>query len=428
MHGELPKQKHKAPSRARRFLVTGLVLVATAVALFYVFGTPTPKTRHAGRYATSGPAPVLATNVARADVPVYLTAVGTVQAFNTVTVSPQVDGKIVSIDFNEGQDVKKGQLLARIDPTIYQAQYDQALAKKAQDEAQLANAKNDLARYQKLAAINAINKQQTDTQAALVAQDEALIKADNAAIENAKATLGYTAITAPIAGRTGIRQVDVGNIVRVSSSPAIVTITQLKPISVIFNLPQQELDRVNTAFAKGPLAVDALKPSDNSVIERGKLTVINNAVDSSTGTVKLKAEFPNDKIQLWPGQFVNVRLLIDTLKNVAVVPTAAVQRGPEGPFVYVIKPDNTVAMQTIAIEKQGEAQTVIKSGVAPPARVVTTGFARLTDGAKVTVGSANPPAAKPAGAQPKTSRQSGAAEARESRRRGGGQRKTDPAQ
>ncbi len=330
-------------------------------------------------------------------MPVYLDAVGTVKALNTVTVSPQVDGKLLSVGFKEGDDVKKGDVLARIDPTTYQATLDQATAKKAQDEAQLGNAKIDLERYQRLAATNAINKQQADTQAALVAQYAALVQSDQAAVESAQATLGYTKIVAPIDGRTGIRMVDEGNIVRASSSPGIVVITQIKPISVLFNLPQQDLADVNTAFAKGPLAVDAQRSDNDAVIDRGTLRVVDNQVDPTTGTVKLKAEFPNANIQLWPGQFVNVRLLIDTLKQVVVIPTGAVQRGPNGTFVYVIKEDNSAAMRPIQVQKQDEVQTVVASGVTPPERVVTTGFARLTDGAKVSIGSATPPAARPQG-------------------------------
>jgi membrane fusion protein, multidrug efflux system len=398
MHGELGKRMlATATGRGRRPLVIGLLLAAVAAALIYVFAAPTHTPRPLGRFAASGAVPVLVATAARADVPVYLNAVGTTKALNTVTVSPQVDGKLLSVGFKEGDDVKKGDVLARIDPTLYQAQLDQVIAKKAQDEAQLANAKLDLARYRQLAATNAINKQQADTQAALVDQDQALVEADQASIENARATLSYTTITAPISGRTGIRQVDEGNIVHAASSPAIVVITQLKPISVIFNLPQQDLDKVNSAFAKAPLAVDALQPADNKVIERGKLTVIDNVVDPATGTVKLKAEFPNAQLQLWPGQFVNVRLLIDTLKNVVTIPTSAVQRGPDGTFVYVLKPGNTVAMTPIVVERQNETQTVVKSGVTTPENVVTTGFARLTDGAKVTIGGGAAPAAKPAG-------------------------------
>jgi len=402
MHGELPKiveQKVARRSR-RRWLVIGLVVIAVAGALYYVYGgAPTPQ-RRASRFAAEGPVPVLVQPAARANVPVYLGAVGTVKALNTVTVRPQVDGKLLSVNFTEGQDVKQGDVLAKIEPTIYQAQLDQAIAKKAQDEATLANARLDLERYEKLAAANAINKQQADTQRALVAQDQALVQADQAAIENAQATLGYTTVIAPIAGRTGIRMVDQGNIVHASDvNSAIVVITQIQPISVQFNLPQQDLLRVNDAFAKGALPVDALRSDNNAVIQSGKLTVVDNQVDSTTGTVRLKAEFPNEKTQLWPGEFVNVRLLIDTLQNVVVVPTAAVQRGPNGTFIYVIDEQNTAHMRPIEVLRQDENQAVVKSGVEPPERVVTTGFARLTDGAKVSIGSENgaPVAAPPAG-------------------------------
>ena len=425
MHGELPKRaRTKAASRGRRFVAGTLILLAVAAALYYVYGTPVPGPKKFRRFAASGPVPVLVAPVTRANVPVYIDAVGTTKALNMVTVRPQVDGKLNSVNFKEGQDVKKGDVLARIDPTIYKAQLDQALAKKAQDEAQLANAKNDLARYIKLAATNAINKQQADTQRALVAQYAAQIQADEGAIENAQATLGYTTITAPISGRTGIRMVDEGNIVHASdASSAIVVITQLKPITVVFNLPQQQLDRVNSAFEKGPLEVDALRPANNSVIEQGTLKVIDNQVDSSTGTVKLKAEFANPNLQLWPGQFVNVRLKIDTLKNVVVIPTGAVQRGPDGTFVYVVKPDHTASMRKIVVEKQDEMQTVIKSGLMPPERVITTGFARLTDGAKVTFGQ-NGHAGAPPAAHP---RQHGGDGAQAHERRWGGGRKP-PAQ
>src|SRR5471032_3515 len=378
-----------------------LILILVAAALFYVFGGSSAPTRTGGRFgADGGPVPVLAAASAKADVPVYLDAVGTTKALNTVTVRPQVDGKLIEVAFGEGQDVKKGDVLARIDPTTYQAQLDQALAKKAQDEATLANAKIDLDRYEKLAATNSINRQQADTQKSLVAQFEAQIQNDQGAIDNARAVLAYTTIRAPLEGRTGIRQVDEGNIIHASDSTGIVVITQLKPISVFFNLPQQDINQVNAAFAKGPLNVDAQRSDNDAVIDSGTLKVVDNQVDASTGTVKLKADFPNANLQLWPGQFVNVRLLIDTLKQVVVIPTWAVQRGPNGTFVYVVKDDNTVAMRAITVAKQDESQTVVSNGVTPPERVVTTGFVRLTDGAKVAIsgGDGTPPAA-PAGRQ-----------------------------
>jgi multidrug efflux system membrane fusion protein len=410
MHGELPKQIWaKAKARTRRNLAIVLIVVAAAAALVYVF-TKSPPQQTRGRFAAEGgPVPVLVAAAAKADVPVYLDAVGTIRALNTVTVRPQVDGRLLSVDFKEGDDVKKGDALARIDPTTYQAQLDQAIAKKAQDEAQLANAKIDLDRYERLAATNAINRQQADTQRALVAQIAAQVQSDQAAIESARATLGYTTIVAPINGRTGIRMVDEGNIVNAAdTSSAIVVITQLKPISVLFNLPQQDLSQVNDAFAKGPLAVEAQRPDGDAVIDRGVLRVVDNQVDQTTGTVKLKAEFPNAGLQLWPGQFVNVRLLIDTLKDVVTIPTAAVQRGPSGTFVYVVKDDNTVAMRPITVQKQDETQTVVKSGLAPPERVVTTGFVRLTDGSQIAIGSSDgAPAVAPQSTRPRNGQRPG---------------------
>ena len=398
MHGELPKQIWaKAKTRTRRNLAIGLLVIAVAAALIYVFTGSRPQQRRSPFGAEGGAVPVLVAAAAKADVPVYLDAVGTIKALNTVTVRPQVDGKLLSVGFKEGDDVKKGDVLARIDPTTYQAQLNQAIAKKAQDEAQLANARIDLDRYEKLAATNAINRQQADTQRALVAQNAALVQSDQAAIENLQATLSYTTIVAPLDGRTGIRMVDEGNIVHASdANSAVVVITQLKPISVLFNLPQQDLGQVNDAFAKAPLTVEAQRPDSDAVLDRGVLRVVDNQVDQTTGTVKLKAEFPNTALQLWPGQFVNVRLLIDTLKDVVVIPTGAVQRGPNGTFVYVVNDDNTVAMRPIVVQKQDETQTVIKSGLSPPERVVTTGFVRLTDGSQVAIGSGDgAPAAAP---------------------------------
>jgi len=410
MHGELPKQIWaKTKGRTRRNLAVVLIVVAVAAALVYVFAKSPPQQNRSRFGAEGGPVPVLAAAAAKADVPVYLDAVGTIKALNTVTVRPQVDGKLLSVGFKEGDDVKKGDVLARIDPTTYQAQLDQAIAKKAQDSAQLANAKIDLDRYEKLAASNAINHQQADTQKALVAQFAALVQSDQAAIENMQATLGYTTIVAPIAGRTGIRMVDEGNIVHASdANSAIVVITQLKPISVLFSLPQQDLGQVNDAFAKAPLTIEAQRPDSDAVIDRGTLRVVDNQVDQTTGTVKLKAEFPNIGLALWSGQFVNVRLLIDTLKDVVVIPTGAVQRGPNGTFVYVVKDDNTVAIRPIAVQKQDETQTVVKSGLTPPERVVTTGFVRLTDGSKVAFGSADgAPAAGQQGARPRSGQRPG---------------------
>jgi multidrug efflux system membrane fusion protein len=341
------------------------------------------------------PVPVLAATAKIADVPVYLDGVGTTKALNTVTVRPQVDGKLIEIAFKEGQDVNQGDVLARIDPTTYQALLDQAAAKKAQDEALLANARRDLDRYVRLAASNAGSQQQADTQRATVAQLEAQVRLDQAAVDNARAILAYTTITAPLTGRTGIRLVDQGNIVRSSDTAGIVVITQIRPISVLFNLPQQRLAQINAAFAEGALPVEVIGPDDKTVVERGKLTVVDNQVDQTTGTVRLKAEFPNDGLRLWPGQFVNVRLLIDTLRSVVVVPTAAVQRGPNGTFVFVVRPDNTVTVRPVTLTQQDDVQTVIASGLSAGQRVVTTGFAQLAEGKRVRISDPDAPAAEP---------------------------------
>jgi membrane fusion protein, multidrug efflux system len=306
-------------------------------------------------------------------------------------VRPQVDGKLISINFVEGQDVKKGDVLGEIDPVIYKAQLDQAIAKKAQDEALLANQRLDLIRYQQLAAANAGSKQQYDTQRAVIAQQEALVDADQAAIDNARATLGYTKIIAPISGRTGLRQVDQGNIIHASDATGVAVITQLQPIAVLFSLPQQQIVRVNAASAKGALTVDVFGNDGTTVVDTGKLAGIDNQVDPTTGTLKLKAEFPNDKLQLWPGQFVNVRLRIETLAQATVIPTSAVQRGPTGTFSYLIGDNDTVTAKPVTVTQQSETEAVIADGLTTSDRVVTTGFASLSDGAKVNVGKDEPP-------------------------------------
>jgi multidrug efflux system membrane fusion protein len=321
-------------------------------------------------------------------VPVTLDAVGTVQALNTVTVRSQVDGRLVELAFREGQDVKRGDLLARIDPAVYQAQYDQAVAKKAQDEANLANARIDLQRYAALASTNAGSRQQADTQKALVAQLQALVQADQAAIDNARTYLEYTTIRSPLDGRLGIRLVDQGNLIRASDATGLVVITQLKPIALIFNLPQQHLRAVTAAMAAGSVPVEALEADNVTLLDRGRLEVIDNQVDQQTGTVKLKAVFPNERLQLWPGAFVNVRITTEVLRQVVVVPTGAVQRGPTGPFVYTVEGDKAV-LKPVTITRQTEEITVLASGIKPPERVVTTGFGRLTDGQAVTVAEAD---------------------------------------
>jgi multidrug efflux system membrane fusion protein len=338
------------------------------------------------RLRGDGPTPVLAAMAKAADVPVWFDGVGSSKALNTVTVRAQVDGRLMSVNFREGQDVDQDFVLAEIDATIYQAQYDQAVAKKAMDEAQLANARIDLDRYSKLAQTNSAPRQQYDTQRALVAQLEAQVQADQGAIDNNKAILSYTKIVAPLAGRTGLRLVDAGNIVHAADTTGIVVITQVRPIAVIFTLPQQRLAEVNKAFAQGALKVEALGDDNRTIIDRGTLTVIDNQVDQTTGTVKLKAEFPNADLQIWPGQFVNVKLLIDTLRQVIVVPTAAVQRGPNGTFAYVVDGGDTATVRPVTVAQQDDVQAVIASGIEEGERVITTGFSQLNDGTKITIG------------------------------------------
>jgi membrane fusion protein, multidrug efflux system len=374
------------------FLIAAVV-IAAVVGVYYMPHwqqtlAAVSKGGRRGAPAANGPVPVLAAAARLADVPVYLDGVGTAKALNTVTVRSQVDGKIIDIYFKEGQDVPKGYVLAKIDPVTYQAAYDQTVAKKAQDEAQLANARLDLDRYTRLAATNAVNKQQLDTQRALVSQLEAQIKLDQAAVDNARAILSYTEIVAPIAGRTGIRLVDAGNLVRGAEATGIVILTQLRPISVFFSLPQQNLPELTKGMAEGELPLDALNADGKGALDKGKVTVIDNQVDQTTGTVKLRAEFPNADLQLWPGQFVNVRVLIDTLRQAVVVPTAAIQRGPNGAFVYVLKQDNTVTVRPVTLTQQDDTRAVVASGLQAGEQVVTTGFARLTEGAQVAVSDA----------------------------------------
>ena len=397
----IPASGGRRTGRQWRAAVTGIVSILAVAAGYVWLYAPQVLPASLARYRQAqqtgdagtrrgprgdGPVPVLATAAKTVDVPVWFDGVGSSRALNTVTVRTQVDGKLMSVNFKEGQDVDRDFVVAEIDATIYQAQYDQAVAKKAMDEAQLANARLDLERYAKLTQTNSASRQQYDTQRALVAQLEAQVQADQGAIDNSKAILSYTKIVAPLAGRTGIRLVDAGNIVHAADTTGIVVITQVRPIAVIFTLPQQRLAEVNKAFARGALSVEALGDDNRTVIDRGTLTVIDNQVDQTTGTVKLKAEFPNADLQIWPGQFVNVKLLIDTLPQVIVVPTAAVQRGPNGTFAYVVEDGDTATVRPVTITQQDDIQAVIASGIDGGERVITTGFAQLTDGTKITIG------------------------------------------
>jgi multidrug efflux system membrane fusion protein len=377
----------RVASGARRRTVSITITLLILGGLGYIGWTALQQKQAANRNARPDlPVPVLATTPRTQDVPVYLDGVGAVRALNNVIVRAQVDGKLIAVNFTEGQDVKQGDVLGVIDPVIYKAQFDQAVAKKAQDEALLANQRLDLTRYQQLAASNAGSKQQADTQRAVVAQQEAVVNSDQAAIDNAQAMLGYTKIIAPLTGRAGLRQVDQGNIIHAADATGLVIITQLQPIAVQFSLPQQQIVRVNAASAKGALAVDVFGNDGITVVDSGTLKGIDNQVDPTTGTLKLKAEFPNGSFQLWPGQFVNVRLKVDTLSKALVVPSSAVQRGPIGTFSYVIGDGDIVAAKPVVVTQQNENDAVISSGLSATDRVVTTGFANLSDGAKVLVG------------------------------------------
>lgn len=387
-------------------VLTLLVVAAIAGGAYYVMQQSGPNTAQKGRggfAGAGGPVSVIVKEAQRANVPVYLEGVGSVKALNTATVRAQVDGRLVSVNFKEGQDVKKGDVLAKIDPVTYQAQLDQAVAKQALDEALLANTKRDLQRFEKVGTL-AISQQQIDTQKALIKQQEAQIKSDIAAVENATAILGYTTIVAPFDGRTGIRIVDEGNLVHAGDAGGIVVITQVQPINVLFTLPQQNLPTLTKSVGSGKLPAQALSTDGRNEFDSGFLEVIDNQVDPQTGTIRLKAEFANAQRQLWPGQFVNVRLLVDTLKNVVVVPTESVQRGPDGTYVYVVSAENQVAIRPVKIERQDDKVAVVAEGVSPGDRVVTSGFGRLKDGARVSIsdGSDALPASSSAAPQTRT--------------------------
>jgi membrane fusion protein, multidrug efflux system len=327
--------------------------------------------------------PVLAEKVKTDNVPVYLNGVGTVNAYNTATVRTQVSGRLTSVPYQEGQDVKIGDVLAQIDPVLYQAAYDQAVAQKAKDEAILANARLDLARYTNLVKSNAATQQQADTAVWAVKQDEAQVKLDQALVDNAKANLDYATIKAPLTGRTGIRLVDTGNLVSSSDATGIVIITQLQPIAVIFTLPENTVADVIEAQTKGPVQLQAVTGA--KAIGEGTLLVVDNQVDQTTGTYRIKGTFQNEKNHLWPGQFVNIKLKLKILENAMVIPSVAVQQGANGSYVYLVTPENTAKIAYVTVVQEGENRTVISKGAAPGDLIVTSGFAGLQDGSKVRV-------------------------------------------
>lgn len=352
--------------------------------------------------AVAASIPVEAATAAKTDVPVYFRGLGTVQAFNTVTIKARVDGQLQTVAFTEGQQVKRGDLLAQIDPRPYQAAFDQAVAKKVQDEAQLGNARLDLQRYTDLAKNNFGTRQQLDTQRALVAQLEATIRVDQGAIDAAKVQLDYTTIASPIDGVAGIRLVDAGNIVHASDTGGIVVVTQMQPISIVFTLPEEDRPEVAAAMAAGPVEVAALARDGTGVLDRGTVLLIDNEIDQATGTMRLKATFPNPQNKLWPGQFVNTRLLLRTERGVLTIPSAAVERGPAGFYAYVVKPDQTVDMRALEIGQDQDGVAVVRQGLEAGEKVVTGGQYRLQPGALVTVAASNAAAAAGAPAEAAT--------------------------
>jgi multidrug efflux system membrane fusion protein len=329
--------------------------------------------------------PVQVVEAGRTDVPVFFDGLGTVQAFNTVTVRSRVDGEIVTVAFTEGQMVKAGDLLAEIDPRPYRAALDQAVAKKAQDEATLASNRQDLARTRQLASREFATQQQLDQQSASVGAASAQIAADQAAIDLARTQLDYATIRAPIAGRTGLRLVDRGNVVRSADTTGIVEIAQIQPIAVIFAAPEQQLPEIAQAMRAGEVAVSALGSDGKTPLAQGKLVLINNQVDQASGTVRLKAEFANAEERLWPGLSVNTRLLVRTLRGAVTMPEEALQRGQNELFAFVVGPDNKAEKRTLRVGAFSGGQVVIEDGLKPGDRVVTAGQSRLQPGSPVEI-------------------------------------------
>jgi multidrug efflux system membrane fusion protein len=374
-------------SKVRKFWWVGVLLLAVVV----LFAWRSVAQKRAADAAAQRQPPAIAVDaaaVAHADVPIYLLGLGTVQAFYTVTVTARVDGELQKVAFTEGQTVHKGDLLAQIDPRPNQAAYEQALAVKAKDEAQVANAKRDLDRYVLLQPQDLASKQTVDTQRAMVDQLAAQLQVDQAVIDNARTQLEYTRITSPIDGRTGIRLVDPGNIVHAAATTGIVVVTQVQPISVIFTLPEEDLPAISAALAAGAVEVTTLSRDGGTELDRGTLSLVDNQIDQATGTAKLKAIFANAHNTLWPGQYVNARVLVSTSRNVLAMPTTAVQLGPNGPFTYVVKADSTVEVRPLKIGDESGGMTVVNAGLALNERVVTSNQYRLQAGTHVRVNAA----------------------------------------
>jgi membrane fusion protein, multidrug efflux system len=389
-----------AAAKGRGWLWFAALVVLAALVVWFFRGrfateAQNPGSRGAGGNSAKGPGrggpgggsftvPVVVAQAKKGDLPVYFNGLGTVTAFNTVTVRSRIDGQIVKINFQEGQMVQQGLSLIEIDPRPYQVQLEQAEGQLARDQAQLRNIQVDYERYQLLYKEGVVPKQQVDTQAAQVGQFEGTIKSDQAAVDNAKLQLVYCHITAPINGRVGLRLVDIGNIVHASDTSGLLVITQLQPIAVIFALPQDQLPQVAAKLRNGgTLSVDAYDRDNTAKIESGKLLTIDNQIDTTTGTYKLKAVFNNPQDLLFPNQFVNVHLLVDIKKNLVIVPTPAIQRGPQGTYVYVAKDGNTAKIQMVTVALTTGDQTGISAGLNPGDVVVTDGQDRLQDNSRI---------------------------------------------
>jgi len=375
----------KPGRRNRRAVLFAAFVVILAVAgLGYWYWSQGPDPAHAARITRTAVQVSVAT-AARQDVPIYLTGLGTVQAVFTVGIHTQVDGKLQDVFFKEGQRVKKGDVLAKIDPRLYQAALDQAKAHKAMDDAALIAAEKDLERFRTLVAKNAETQQNLDLQQAKVDQTKASIDADIAAIETAQTNLDYTNIVATTDGRMGVRLVDPGNIVHASDQGAIAILTQTQPTTVMFTLPAQTLDGVREAMVRGAVEVAAYDRDNVNLLSSGTLATIDNVIDPTTATYRLKAMFKNEDEKLWPGEFVNARLLLETRKSVVVIPPTAVQRGPHGLFTWVVKDDNTVEPREIQTGTTTGNQTIVTSGVSDGERVVVDGQYKLQNNAPVTI-------------------------------------------
>jgi membrane fusion protein, multidrug efflux system len=350
---------------------------------FWACSSADPKPTSA-RAAAPQTIPVGVSTAERRDVPVYLNGLGSILAFNTVSIKSRVDGQLLQVNFKEGQNVKKGQLLALVDPRPYEVQLSQAQAQLFKDEASFRDAKLNYQRFKDLLQQSgAMSQQQVDTQLATANQLEGAVRADQAQVDNAKLNLVYCHITAPISGRIGIRLVDVGNMVHASDANPMLVITQLQPITALFTLPEDNLPAVSRHMAQGSLPVEAYSRDDQTKLATGKLLTIDNTIDQSTGTGRLKAVFENADSQLWPNQFVNIRLLLEVKKNAIVVPAAAIQRGPQGSFVYAVKPDKTVEVRPVNVALTQNNVSVVASGLNPGDMVVTDGQDKLQSGTKV---------------------------------------------